>query len=141
MTAVCRPDAVELVGQLVRRPGHRFTATDFTRDRPDVRRVFDAVGKSTFGRAVACSSRTHLPFTDLGPGPEPGAAVGPRGAAGRRACSPSRATGARNLLRVRALLEAGRFPAVIDRTYPLDDIVEAYRYVESAEIAACVIHP
>ena len=29
------------------------------------------------------------------------------------------------------LVEAGRYRAVIDRTYPLDDVVEATRYVET----------
>ncbi len=34
---------------------------------------------------------------------------------------------------LRALVESGDFRAVIDRTYPLDDIVEAMRYVETQQ--------
>ncbi|MCZ7589626.1 MAG: zinc-binding dehydrogenase [Gaiella sp.] len=32
---------------------------------------------------------------------------------------------------LRELLDSGRFTPLIDRTYPLDEIVEAYRYVET----------
>jgi NADPH:quinone reductase-like Zn-dependent oxidoreductase len=35
--------------------------------------------------------------------------------------------------RLRAELADGSFRPVIDRHYPLDDIVEAYRYVETGE--------
>jgi NADPH:quinone reductase-like Zn-dependent oxidoreductase len=34
---------------------------------------------------------------------------------------------------LRDLIESGAFTPAIDRTYPLDEIVEAYRYVETGE--------
>ena len=33
----------------------------------------------------------------------------------------------------RELIETGEFKPVIDRTYPLDRIVQAYRYVETGQ--------
>lgn len=39
----------------------------------------------------------------------------------------------------RKLIEAGQFRPVIDRTYPLDQIVEAYRYVEAGQKTGNVV--
>ena len=35
--------------------------------------------------------------------------------------------------RFKEMIESGEFKPVIDRTYPLDQIVEAYRYVETGK--------
>ncbi len=34
---------------------------------------------------------------------------------------------------LRELIATGKFRPVIDRTYPLDEIIDAYRYVESGQ--------
>ena len=39
----------------------------------------------------------------------------------------------------RDLIESGRFRPVIDRRYPLDQIVEAYRYVETGQKVGNVV--
>ena len=36
-----------------------------------------------------------------------------------------------DVLLLKELIEAGRYRAVVDRTYPLEDVVEAARYVDT----------
>jgi NADPH:quinone reductase-like Zn-dependent oxidoreductase len=40
---------------------------------------------------------------------------------------------------VRQLIEAGRYRAVIDRSYPLEDVVEASTYVETGQKTGNVV--
>ena len=44
-----------------------------------------------------------------------------------------------DLLLVKELVEAGKYRPVIDRTYPLDDVVEAHRYVETHQKTGNVV--
>ena len=44
-----------------------------------------------------------------------------------------------SLLLIKELMEQGEFRAVIDRRYPLDQIVEAYKYVETGQKTGNVV--
>ena len=46
---------------------------------------------------------------------------------------------AEDLVQIRDLLVAGKLKPVVDRTYPLEDIAEAYRYVEQHHVRGKVV--
>lgn len=146
ITAVCASEHDALVrglgaGQVIDRFVEDFTRGDA---RYDV--VFDAVGKSTFGRC----RRILLPggryvSTELGPGwqnlPLAGfAALLPGRLSGRRrVVFPLPEDGQHVIEELAGLLASGAFMPVVDRYYDLDEIVEAYRYVEKGEKVGSVV--
>jgi NADPH:quinone reductase-like Zn-dependent oxidoreductase len=137
VTAVCGTDHLELVRGLGAERVIDYTAEDFTRDGQTYDAVLDAVGKSSFGRCrrLLKPGGTYL-SSDLGPlSQNPILALITPLFGGRRVKFPiprqrDRAVVTRQF---RELLESGAFRPVIDRRYPLDRIVEAYRYVESGQ--------
>ena len=93
VTAVCDTEHVELVRGLGADRVIDYTAEDFTKDEQTYDVVFDAVGKSSFGRCKRLLKPGGIYLSsDLGPlvpESDPGAHH-PARSAGRRSCFPSR---------------------------------------------------
>ena len=135
VTAVCKGEYSELVKSLGANDVIDYTKEDFTKVDPTDNYIFDTVGKSSFAECkplleaggayisselgymaqniflalttpILCSKKVKFPLpTDCGG----------------------------SILFIKQLIEDGKFKAVIDREYPLEQIVEAYRYVEKGQ--------
>jgi NADPH:quinone reductase and related Zn-dependent oxidoreductases len=131
VTAVCSTKNLELVKSLGADRVIDYTQEDFTKNGQTYHVIFDAVGKHSFKR-----SRDSL---------EPGGVYLPTDGVENLmlALWPSRAGDKRvvfqipprqtkqDVLFIKELVEAGKFHPVIDRCYPLEDVIEATRYVET----------
>ncbi len=133
VTAVCGPKAVELVRSLGAGEVIDYTAQDFTRNgrRYDV--IFDAVGKHSFRRSRRSLKRGGIFVeTDLGFGWHvPWLILLTRFIGDKHVKMGIPHFTKQDVLLVRELIEAGKFRAVIDRRYPMEEVVEATRYVET----------
>ncbi|HZM53950.1 MAG TPA: zinc-binding dehydrogenase, partial [Acidimicrobiales bacterium] len=118
-----------------------YTAVDFTEDPQVYDVVFDAVGKGSFARCKRLLTRKGIYFsTDLGPFPQnPILAVITPLFGGRRVLFPIPKHDQTMVEYIRGLIESGAFTPVVDRQYLLDEIVEAYRYVESGRKVGNVV--
>jgi NADPH:quinone reductase-like Zn-dependent oxidoreductase len=135
VTAVCDTANLDLVRGLGAGRVIDYTAEDFTRDEQTYDVVLDAVGKSSFGRCrrLLRPGGTYL-STDLGPlSQNPLLALVTPLFGGRKVRFPLPKQDPGMVAYFKELIESGAFRPVVDRRYRLDQIVEAYRYVETGQ--------
>ncbi len=139
ITAVCGTKNLELVRSLGADRVIDYTKDDFTKNGETYHVVFDAVGKLSFKRCVGSM--------------EPGGVFLPTDGFENlmRAILPSRKGDKRvvfqipprqpkqDVLFIKELVEAGEFRPIIDRRYPLEDVIEATRYVETQQKTGNVV--
>ena len=125
---MCNTKNVELVRSLGADEVVDYTREDFTRRGQTYDVVLDAVGKHSLlrSRRALVPGGLYLATDRLYNFP---LALLTSSSASGRSCSRVRPTGTTSCSE--ELLEAGTYRPVIDRTYPLEDVVEATRYVES----------
>ena len=141
MTAVRGPEALDLVrglgaDRVIDRSAQDFTEADATYDV-----VIDAVGKSSYGRCRRLlKPGGRYVSTEFGLGAQnPILALATPLARERRVVFPFPRDDARMIAEIGDLMAAGSFRPVIDRRYPLDQIVDAYRYVDSGQKTGSVV--
>jgi NADPH:quinone reductase-like Zn-dependent oxidoreductase len=135
VTAVCASELEDLVKSLGANTVIDYIKEDFTKTNERYNYVFDTVGKSSFKKCkpllesggVYISSEfgwmaQNLLFTLITP------LYG-----NKKVKFPFPTNHRRTVLFVKQLCGEGAFRAVIDRTYPLEEIAEAYRYVEKGQ--------
>ena len=141
VTAVCGAEHMELVRGLGAARVIDYTAEDFTRDERRYDVVMDAVGKSSFGRCRRLLKPGGLYLsTDLGPlSQNPVLALVTPLFGGRRVRFPIPRQDQGTVTYLKERIESGAFRPLIDRRYRLDQIVEAYRYVETGRKVGSVV--
>jgi NADPH:quinone reductase-like Zn-dependent oxidoreductase len=118
-----------------------YTREDFTRNGETYDVVFDSVGKHSFRRCRR-SVRTGGVYieTDLGfMWHVPFLALATRWIGKKRVTLPIPKYTKEDVVHVKELVEAGKYRPVIDRTYRLEDVVEATRYVETGQKTGNVV--
>ena len=141
VVAVCGTAGVDLVRALGADRVIDRETVDYTQDEQRYDVVFDAVGKSSLGRVRRLLKPSGLFLTtDLGPWSQnlvlP---LATRLSRGRRVMFPFPIETQEIVEYLRERIADGRFRPVVDRRFPLERIVEAYRYVESGNKVGNVV--
>jgi NADPH:quinone reductase-like Zn-dependent oxidoreductase len=141
VTAVCDTKNVDLVKSLGADTVINYQTQDFTKTEDKFEFIFDAVGKSSFGECKPLLTVKGVYIsTELGKNGENllFALTTPIWG-GKRLLFPIPTITKQDVIFLKELVEKGEFKPVIDRKYNLDQIVEAYKYVETGQKTGNVV--
>jgi NADPH:quinone reductase-like Zn-dependent oxidoreductase len=139
VTAVCSTENIELVKSLGANKVYDYTKEDFTKDAQKYNFIFDTVGKSSFfkckhllqpGGIYISSDLGYMAQNFFLPLITP--IIKPM-IGNKKTIFPMPINIRGSLLLIKSLMEQDKFKAVIDRTFSLERIIEAYQYVEKGQ--------
>ena len=107
-----------------------YTKEDFTKSGVTYDVIFDAVGKSSFSGCMRSLKKEGIYLQAVA---APALSVRMRWTAltsSKTLLGGTATPKAEDLMSLKELVEAGKIKPVIDRSYPLEHIVEAHRYVD-----------
>ena len=141
VTAVCNSKNVKLIESLGADQVIDYTIQDFTKTGQLFDFVFDSVGKSSFGQCKPLLSKKGIYIsTDLGKNSENiFLALFTPFLGGKKVLFPIPKISKEDVILFRELVETGQYKPVIDRKYSLEQIVEAYKYVETGQKTGNVV--
>ena len=130
VTGVCSTTNLEMVKSLGANKVIDYTKEDFTKGGETFDVIFDAVGKSSFSGCMSSLKNEGIYLQTVA---TPALSVRMRWASitsSKKIIGGTATPKTENLIYLKELVEAGKIRPVIDRRYPLEQIVEAHRYVE-----------
>lgn len=133
VTAVCNTKNVELIKSLGADSVIDYETEDFTLTKTKFHFIFDAVGKSSFGTCKPLLTDKGIYIsTELGKNSQNlFYALTTSILGGKKVLFPIPSISKEDVIFLKELAEKKEYKPVIDRQYYLDQIVEAYKYVES----------
>ncbi len=139
ITAVCSTANVELMKSLGADHVIDYTQEDFTRNGKKYDVVFDTIGKSSLRKALkSLSDNGHLLLASAGIGTMIGGSIKSIFIKKKIVSGVIKET-VKDMNFFKQLIEKGSLKAVIDRIYPLEQIVEAHAYVDKGHKKGNVI--
>ncbi len=141
ITAVANTKNMERIKNLGADKVYNYETEDFTNDEGKYDYVFDAVGKSTYGKCKhLLKSKGKYASSELGPyWQNPILAIFMSKKKGKKVVFPVPNKIQDSIDYIKPLLESKTFIPIIERTYPIEKISEAYQYVASGQKTGNVI--
>tara|TARA_R110002110_G_scaffold22666_6_gene87586 strand:- start:2004 stop:2957 length:954 start_codon:yes stop_codon:yes gene_type:complete len=134
ITATCNTKSIHLIQSLGADKIYDYTIEDFTDYNDKYDFVFDAVGKSTFGKCKSLLKENGIYISsELGPYSQNIFYPLLTSRSSKKVIFPLPYSKQKTIPYISNLLEKGKFKPVIDREYSLEDISEAYKYVLTGE--------
>ncbi|MFC1617600.1 NAD(P)-dependent alcohol dehydrogenase [Candidatus Margulisiibacteriota bacterium] len=112
VTGVCSTTNIEMVKSLGANKVIDYTKEDFTKGEDNYDIIFDAVDKLSKSKGNKVLKKNGI-YLNVNKDSESGSEIKTK-----------------DLIFLKELIEAGELKTVIDRSYPLEEIVEAHKYVE-----------
>lgn len=141
VTAVCNTQNVEVVRSLGADQVIDYLTQDFTKIDQKFDLIFDAVGKSSFGKCKTLLKKKGIYIsTELGKNSENLllALLTPI-LGGKKVLFPFPTIKKEDIVFLKELVESGKYKPLVDRSYTLDKIVDAYKYVETRQKVGNVV--
>jgi NADPH:quinone reductase-like Zn-dependent oxidoreductase len=130
VTGVCSTTNVELVKSLGADKVIDYTKEDFTKSNERYDVIFDVVGKTSFSHCKSSLKDGGIYLATL---PTLGVILNMLSTSiigSKKVKNGDAVPNVDNLIFLKGLVEAGKLKPVIDRSYPLEQTAEAFRYVE-----------
>ena len=131
VTGVDKPGKLEMLRSIGADHVIDYTQEDFTKSGQTYDVILDTIGKSSFSGSLR-SLKENGTYLNANPGLFGRVRMRWTSKRSSKKVIPWTAGySANNLLALKELIEAGTIRAIIDRRYPLEQIAEAHRYVET----------